>query len=173
MGTGQTLLTIAALMLLGTVILSTNGGIQNSKQVLLSTNFGLESVSLATSTIEKAQNLAFDAATDTQAVNVANMNLLTAPSSLGQENNDANDLNDFDDYNGLNNGGRLEVDTLSTGIYFVRTRVYYVARNQATGTLDSSATRTWSKRMDVWVWNKEDSTTVVRTSTVFSYWYFN
>lgn len=173
MGTGQTLLTIVAMMLLGTVILSTNGGIQNSSQVLLSTNYGLESVSLATSTIERAQNLAFDAATDTQAVSIPNMNLLTDPATLGHENNDPSDLNDFDDYNGLNNKGRLEVDTLSTGIYFVRTKVYYVRRNPTTGALDSSTSRTWSKKMDVWVWNKADTTTMVRTSTVFSYWFFN
>ncbi len=153
-------------MLLGTVILSTNRGIRNNSQVILTTNFGLESVSLATSTIEKAQNLAFDAVTDTDAVN--NVTLLTAPSSLGREDNNPSDLNDFDDYN-----NRLETDTLSTGIYFVRTVVYYVSRNTATGTLDSSTTRTWSKRLDVSVWNKEDPLTVVRMSTVFSYWFFN
>lgn len=173
MGTGQTLLTIAAMMLLGTVILGTNTGLQNSSQVLMSTNFGLESVSLATSTIERAQNLAFDAATATQAVDPANINLLTDPTALGQENNNPNDLDDFDDYNGLNNNGRLEVDSLSTGIYYVRTKVYYVRRNMSSGSLDSIGTRTWSKRLDVWVWNKEDPATVVTTSTVFSYWFFN
>jgi hypothetical protein len=167
MGTGQTLLTIAAVMLLGTVILSTNRSLGDTNQVLLNSNVGLEEVSLATSIIEEAQGKAFDEQTDTS--NVTSVGQLTPAGQLGQEGGDSTDLNDFDDYNGLNNSGRLEVDTLSTGVYYAYTRVHYVTLSN--GLDNNSGTATWSKRLDVWVWNKDIPDTV-KMHTVFSYWYF-
>ncbi len=167
MGTGQTLLTIAALMLLGTVILSTNRSLGDTNQVLLNSNVGLEEVSLATSIIEEAQGKSFDEQTDTS--NVTVLNQLTPANQLGQENGDSTDLDDFDDYNGLYGQGRTEVDTLSTGIYYAYTRVHYVTLSK--GLDNNSNTATWSKRLDVWVWNKDVPDTV-KMHTVFSYWYF-
>ncbi|MCL4540224.1 MAG: hypothetical protein M1378_11625 [Bacteroidetes bacterium] len=172
MGTGQTLLTIAAIMLLGTVRLSTKRSLDDTSQVLLNSNVGLEEVSLATSTIEEAQGKTFDEQTDTN--NVTSLNQLTPANQLGQENGDPNDLNDFDDYNGLYGNGRLVIDTVVvdsviTGIYCDSTRVYYVSPKSG---LDNNVnTRTWSKRLDVWVWNKDIPDTV-KMHTVFSYWYF-
>ncbi|MCL5268257.1 MAG: hypothetical protein M1469_09165 [Bacteroidetes bacterium] len=167
MGTGQMLLTVGAIMLLGTIILTTNRSLYSSKIILLKTNFGLDAVSLATSVIEEAQGKAFDEATDT--ASVATTSQLTPPGSLGQENGNPNDLNDFDDYNGLNNAGRMDTFKLSTGVYYVKTRVCYVDGTSLDGT---SAQATFSKRLDVMVWNKEDSADVVRMSVIFSYWYF-
>ena len=167
MGTGQMLLTVGAIMLLGTIILTTNRSLYSSKTILMKTNFGLDAVSLATSVIEEAQGKAFDAATDS--ASVTSTTQLTPPGSLGQENGNTNDLNDFDDYNGLNNAGRTDTFKLSTGIYCVKTRVCYVGGTNLDGI---SAQATFSKRLDVMVWNKEDSAGVIRMSTIFSYWYF-
>lgn len=172
MGTGQTLITIAAIMLLSSVILSTDRNISNTGQVLLNSNVGLEEVSLATSTIEEAEGKTFDENTDTN--EVTELSQLTPADQLGQENGDPTDLNDFDDYNGLNGNGRLVIDTVRvdsviTGIYYDSTRVCYVS--PVNGLNHSVDTQTWNKRLDVWVWNKDIPDTV-KMHTVFSYWYF-
>lgn len=166
MGTGQTLLTIGAIMLLGSVILTVNRSLNTNNQILLNSNIGLEEVSLATSIIEEAQGKAFDEQTDTNTV--SSLSQLTPVASLGQENGDSADFNDFDDYNGLNNHGHVDTVRLSTGIYIDSTRVYYVNLNNPDGI---STTATWSKRLDVWVWNKDVPDTV-KMHTIFSYWYF-
>ncbi len=172
MGTGQTLLTIAAIMLLGTVILSTDRNINDTGQVLLNSNVGLEEVSLATSTIEEAEGKAFDENTDT--TDVTQLSQLTPANKLGQEYGDPNDLDDFDDYNGLYGNGRLVIDTIKvdsvvTGVYYDSTHVCYV--DPASGLDNPVYTQTWYKRLDVWVWNKDIPDTV-KMHTVFSYWYF-
>jgi hypothetical protein len=166
MGTGQMLLTIGAIVTLGGVILNVNRNINNTGAILLHSNMGIEEISLASSIIEEAQGLAFDEVTDTGAV--VSTSQLTPASALGQENNDPNDLNDFDDFNGLNNKGRLEIDTLSTGVCYVYTRVHYVNLNDVNV---ESTSQTWNKRLDVWVWNSS-STDTVKMQTVFSYWPF-
>ncbi len=167
MGTGQTLLTIAAMMLLGAVILTTNRDINSTGETLLSTNCGLDAVSLATSVIQEADSTAFDDST-VRGVDTT-LAQLTPANSLGQENNDPNDLDDFDDYNGLNGQGRLDSVTLSTGKYYLKTRVYYVANYADLG--QNSSSPSWTKRLDVWVWNKDLPDTVVMHS-VYSYWFF-
>ena len=95
---------------------------------------------------------------------------MTSPSALGQENNDPTDTNDFDDYNGLNGMGLVQADTMNTGlIYYDSTRVCYVALGNLDGT---SSTATWNKRLDVWVWSKDDPGDTVKMSTIYSYWWF-
>lgn len=156
-------------MLLGTVILTTGRGINNSTEVLVKTNFGLEAVSLATSTISEAQNLAFDQATINQAL--SNPNQLTGVGSLGFEGAGDDTLpDDFDDYNGIPGGsGDTTTVALSSGVYKVRTRVCYVDLNNLQGTASSP---TWYKRMDVWVWSTSDRIDTIRMSAIYSYWYF-
>ena len=166
MGTGQMLITIGAIAILGGVILNVNRGINNTGSILLHSNMGIEEVSIATSIMEEAQGLAFDDVTDT--ATVSSPSQLTPANALGQENGDSTDLNDFDDFNGLHNNGRLEIDTLATGIYYVYTRVCYVNQNNLMGT---ATIQTWNKRLDVWVWNSVGTDTV-KMQTVFSYWNF-
>ncbi len=160
------LLTIGAIVLLGTVITNVNNSINDTSTVLLHSNIGLEEVSLATSIMEEAEGTAFDQNTDTNTASSTSQ--LTPANSLGQEGGNASDLDDFDDFNGLNNQGRLEIDTLSTGIYYVYTRVYYVNSNNL---MANATSPTWNKRLDVWVWNPSTSDTV-KMQTVFSYWPF-
>lgn len=160
------LITIGAIAILGGVILNVNRDINNTGSILLHSNMGIEEVSLATSIMEEAQGLAFDEITDTSVVTAPSQ--LTPANALGQENGDSTDLDDFDDFNGLNNNGRLEIDTLATGIYYVYTRVCYVNQNNLMG---KSAIQTWNKRLDVWVWNAMGTDTV-KMQTVFSYWSF-
>jgi len=79
------------------------------------------------------------------------------------------DMDDFDDWNGPNHTGLTQTYNLSTGIYKVLSKVCYVNVGNLQGT---SATRTWHKRIDVWVWNTVDTTDKVYMSAIYSYWYF-
>jgi hypothetical protein len=182
MGTGQMLITIGAIMLLGTVILNTNRGINNSSQVLRETSFTLEDVSYATTIIQKAEGLYFDEKCSTDTLEVTNPAVgFTPVTSLGYENNDPTDLDDIDDFNGkpgVSNGYGLDSANLATGLYYAKTRVHYVALSN----LDAFAsTPTFHKRLDVWVWNKDEfdeSTNEARKNdtlhmaTIISYWAF-
>lgn len=95
MGTGQMLLTIGAVILLGNIILTTNRGIANSSQLMLKTNFGLEAVSLASSTVEEAESLPFDESTRFNSDTSTSQ--LTAAANLGEESSSGDTLDDFDD----------------------------------------------------------------------------
>ena len=173
MGTGQTLLTIGAIMLLGSIILTVNRSLNTNNQVLLNSNIGLEEVSYATSVIQEAEGKAFDQHTINNPLNSSELDSLTSAGSLGQENGDPNDLDDFDDYNGLNNQGRLDSAEIDSSWYYARTRVHYVNASDPT---DTSNVPTWYKRIDVTVWRGNANGTVngdvVKMHSVFSYWHF-
>ena len=145
MGTGETLLTIGAIVLLGTIILTTNREISSSTQVVQQTSFGIDATSLGTSIIEKAEDLAFDEHTkDSTWVNA--LSGLTPPASLGEESSIGDTLDDYDDYNGPpGQGYRLETDSLATGVYMVKTQVSYVSRDASGNINGPSASATWTK----------------------------
>jgi len=185
MGTGQLLLTIVAIVLLGTIILRTNANIITTSQTLATTNYGIEAVSLATTIIEDAQALPFDQH-DRNGEDINSPNGFDTPANLGQESAIGDTLDDFDDYNG-NHGnkgstspGRTYTYALATGNYVALTKVKYVMYNPVTKTLDfTTGAAQWSKRLDVWVWNTIDSldtvykqarTDTVHMYTVQSYW---
>ncbi|MCL5020878.1 MAG: hypothetical protein M1339_04275 [Bacteroidetes bacterium] len=167
MGTGQMLLTIGAVILLGTVILTTNKSLVDNSEATDFTNVELEAISKATSVIQAATDTSFDENTNGNAVTT--LSELTPPAQLGQETG-PNDFNDFDDYNGTPGGTGLlwPPDSEATGVYEVLTRVYYVSGPDLT----YSSTATWSKRLDVDVWCTSFPKDTVKMSTVFSYWYF-
>jgi hypothetical protein len=173
MGTGQMLLTIGAIILLGSIILTTNRGISNSGQVLMQTSFGIDAVSLAETVIQEAASLPFDQA-DVNDSTMITLSDLTPANSLGYENNDPTDLDDFDDYNGrpgVSNGFRLDSTSMPTGKYYIKTQVHYVQL----GNLDPSTwptITTYYKRLDVWVWNSVDSADKVHMATIRGYWGF-
>ncbi len=167
------LLTIGAIILLGTIMLTTNRGISNSSTVMLKTGFGIDQVSLAETVVEQAASLPFDQA-DIDDTLLTSPTQLTAANSLGYENNDPTDLDDYDDYNGrpgVANGFKLDSADLPTGKYYMKTQVHYVALNDldpATWTTSQS----FYKRLDVWVWNSVDTKDVVHMATVRGYWGF-
>lgn len=176
MGTGQMLISIGAMILLGTIMLTTNKGIVGSNQVLLDTGYGIDAVSLATSTIERADGLAFDEATkDDTTGSLISLSQLTPPASLGQENGDSTDFDDYDDFNGPTGGPDsylIESDTLPTGsIYDIKTEVHYVYRTSSGDIVITTTAPTWSKQLDVWVWNVATPGDTVHMTDVFSYWY--
>ena len=185
MGTGQMIITIGAMILLGNLILTANRGINNIQQTMLQSGYDLDAVSLARSTIEKAQDLPFDRHTmDSTWVN--SLSQLTPPGSLGQESSTGDTLNDYDDYNGHQHG-RVEIDTVNANgllysIYKDSTAVQYVTR-ASNGTMQPSpSAATWSKELDVYVWKYEpnapksvqasdSAASFVHMFDVYSYWY--
>ena len=97
MNTGQTMLTIGAMILLSMVLLRINNNFLNTNTVMMENKFGVLALSLATSYIEEATGKAFDAATVDQPVTA--LNDLTAPSSLGHAGSEVYpNFNDFDDF---------------------------------------------------------------------------
>ena len=163
MNTGQMMITLGAMMLLGTIILRVNAGFLSTNNVLLDSKFGVLAVSIATSVIEEATGKAFDATTDSNAVD--NLADLTAPGSLGKAPWEVYPFfNDFDDYNGLN----IIDSTKSSAMFNIQCKVDYI--NPANPEVPSGI-RTWHKKITVTVTSKSMEDTL-RMSSINSYFYF-
>ena len=171
MNTGQTLITIGAIILLSVVLLRINTNFLTTQTVLSNTRGEVMAISLATSTMEKASSLSFDAKSDTNSV--VSTNQLTPYSDLGPEAGETSDtlFNDFDDYNGFS-----RQDTLASGVYTTICKVEYV---NPLAPDDPVNNETWHKKLTVKVtgntmiqdWNTMVQDTIT-FSSIFSYWFF-
>jgi hypothetical protein len=152
MNTGQTMLTLAALTVLSILTLNYYNSIAVSGRNINQSNAGFFATSLATSYVERAQNLPFDAVTDTLKEDsiIADPTVLTLPVNFGRGGDATKDsiqnFTDFDDFDGF-------VDTTKPGGMlgtFVATfNVFYVVPSN----MDSvSNKQTFVKRMDIRVW---------------------
>jgi hypothetical protein len=189
MGTGEMIITIGAIILLGNIIMTTNRGIGESSQTLLLTSYGIDAISLATSIIQNAEKLDFDEKTK-DSVQINSPTQLTTYDSLGYDSGTDSTVgpDDVDDYNGPDTGSvtnryRIEYDTLATGVYAVKTQVHYVSLASMETYVK---TQTYYKRLDIWVWNKDETNpmtinpktgigtpdTLARMATILSYWVF-
>lgn len=163
MNTGQMLITVGAMMLLGMIILRVNNGFLTTGTVLMESKFGVLGVSLATSVIEEANSKAFDEETDTASVN--STNLITAPNNLGPEAGETYEFfDDFDDYNGY-----TRVDsTMPSAVFNLESKVEYVEDKKPDNPVNKA---TWHKRITVTVTSPSMQDTI-QMSSVFSYWFF-
>jgi len=176
MNTGQTMLTIGALALLSIITMRYYATIGNSGQSLAMSNAGLTATTVATSFIERAQNTAFDEVSATTAVNLinSNINLLTAPLSLGREGSDENicldSLDDFDDFHGWT---ETYTPAFMNETYKVNFEVFYVDTNNIETKVTSK--RTFLKRMNLKVWRSQPPGVfdTVRMSTIYGYFKYN
>jgi len=160
MNTGQTMLVLCALILLGTTVFSVNRNNLNNGTILRQTELGIYAVSLGTSIIQRASGMSFDEKTiggssipssvlpvagvlsttlgrDSGAANIV------GPTELAQKDNT---FDDFDDYN------KFARDTTIQGVenFHINAWVYYV--NQ-TKPYSKSTTPTWLKQIDIAVNN--------------------
>lgn len=183
MSSGQMLLASAALMLLGTIILTANSAMLNNEQVVMDSEFGVASLSLATSLVEEVQGKLFDAAAVDSGVTA--LSRLTSPGYLGPAANERYrpsdttkaDFNDVDDFHGfwieyVADTSRPKTATYrgeSRGFradYHVRARVVYVSKASP----DYPAfTQTWHKKLIVTV-TSPSSRDTLRIPTIISYW---
>lgn len=176
MNTGQMLLTIGAIFLLSTVILTVNRGFLTTNTTMIDNRYGIMASSLATSMIERAMSKAFDHNTDTNSV--SSLSSLTLPNNLGLEagesRNNPNLLNDFDDYNCYSSNPLIDTLILdpndpSKKIFFQTfCNVFYIDENNPN---NPSSSRTWHKRMNVRVISSAMIDTI-KMSTIYSYWKF-
>jgi hypothetical protein len=168
MNTGQMLLTVGALVLLGTTVLTVNRSFTQQGIVLEQTEIGVYAVSLATSVVEEASGMAFDEVTVDNSVTMPSS--LTNPNRLGPESGETTspassaNFNDFDDYNGLVAGTNIAgVDSFT-----VKCNVYYVDPSAPDTPITS---RTFFKRLDVKVYSTATADTI-KMSYIFSYFMF-
>ncbi len=162
MNTGQSLLSIGAMMLLSILVLRVNNSFANTSTVLQNSKLGILATSIATSQIEQISRLAFDECTDSNSTN--SLSSLTPPSSLGPEPGEVYpNYNDVDDYNGF-----TTTDTSMTAVFNISCKVQYVSD---TNPDVPSAVATWNKKIIISVTSPSMMDTI-RTSTIYSYWYF-
>jgi len=173
MNTGQSILTIGAMLLLSVLVLRVNRTLFSTGSSISNSKLGLTAVSLAQSRLEEIKSKAFDEKTVSN--NISDFNKLTASGNLGP---DAGEIypgyDDIDDYNGFIKTDTIAIDpTLPlTGsnreFFFESCSVVYVS---STSPDVISGTQTWNKRITVLVSHKL-MTDTVKVSTVFSYWVF-
>lgn len=165
MNTGQTMMTVGAMVLLGYTVLMTNRSSLTHGVILQQTEIGVYMISLAISRIEEASGRAFDAASAGDIV--TSTDALTAGGSFGPaDGENYPDFNDFDDYNNF-----AKIDTIpGVDILRVHSTVRYIQPANPDSLLNSS-TKTFHKRMDVTVTGTSTSDTL-RMSYIFSYWAF-
>jgi hypothetical protein len=174
---GQTMMTIFALVLLTTVLMSFYNIVGNTGDDIARNQEDILATAVASSWSELAQGLAYDNVTDTSDIAFQNPTALTSPSLLGVDPGEPADTvaryNDFDDFNGIT----LTKTTESTGYTFAtRFRVSYVDTSNVNTIVNY---RTFIKRMDMATWRTipvPGTGSVIDTlftSIVYSYFNFN
>jgi len=176
MSTGQVILTMGALMLLSTILLSFYGLVADSTKTIDTTQSNITEVALAISYQEVIQGLAFDEVTVDSFLTASEMNYLSSvlgpdnppPSGEPTETN-LEAFDDVDDFNGYeidqaNPGGAL-------GTYRTRFAVHYVNPNDIN---QISSSKTFVKRVDMQVWRESPaSQDTLKTSFVVGYFHFD
>ncbi len=178
MNTGQTILTLGALMLLSYTLLNFNGSLSNVDISLSQNRYRMEALSILNTHIQRATQYYFDeASVDTS--NGKSLNDFTLPNELGLETNDDGVIDDFDDYNNytLNDTGGSGI------IYKVTFAVNYM--KLAGGNLIAHGGRTFHKRMTVSVMDNYNDPLIykqvngvkvkdtLKVSFIKSYWFYN
>jgi hypothetical protein len=168
MNTGQTMLSMGAMMLLSFLVLRFNSIHLTSAQASYNSKFGIVATSLANSLIEEAKDKAFDAVAldTTKTINSAT----DFSTTLGKEGGEVYpDFNDFDDYNNLYYLDTLSLINPQTGAatgFEIRAKVVYVSDANPDVT---SGIKTYHKKMTVSVISSAMMDTV-KLTTVFSFW---
>lgn len=175
MSTNNILLTIGAFIILTTILQNIYGVVGTTGDDVANAQDMILATSIATSYLELAQGLAFDAFTDTTEAAIGNPSLLTPPGSLGPDGpgeTTVSAFSDFDDFGGL----KFESQPAGTNKRFAASfRVFYVdpANVDAISTV-----RTFVKRMDVRVWRtfpppEGVASDTLRMSYVMGYFHFD
>lgn len=166
MGLGQTLLSVLALGLLGTILLIMNTNTLDSGSAVETTEYLIMANSLGISELEQASGKAFDEKTI-----ASDISAVTALSSvLGAETGETlADFDDFDDYNGHSRWINGDSVFFRSANFLIRDSVDYVTISG--NAVTKSLARTYHKRLRVWVSSPFMNDTLSFT-TVYSYWYF-
>jgi MSHA pilin protein MshD len=169
MNTGQSLLSIGALLILSLTVLRVNNKILITDEVLIDSKIGILANSIGVSIIEKASRKYFDAKTVTGPP--ASVSDLTT--SLGPKWDEIppDSCNDFDDFNGY-----TQQDTFfGSVVFYSKSEVVYVNPTNP----DFKVTGpTWHKKLTVKTYFRQigepegTPSDTFKLSTLYSYWYF-
>ncbi len=169
MGTGQMMLTVMAVFLLSTVVLTSNRSYLMNTDVVVNTKIGMVETSIALSTIERACRLRYDSATAVGGGQyVVTKSLYTPYTRLGPETWERNTpqkdtiFDDFDDYNGYKDTLTPMIGPEMLGRFIVKARVVYVNPTDPYGAFQT--TQTYAKRIEVSVFPADKG---VKADTVF------
>lgn len=164
MNTGQTMLTLLAMMMLTLLSVRINSAILQTQISMQNSKFGLAAISLTTSIIENANKLSFDEVTIDNAL--VNTSTLTRVNALGKDAGETtpSQYDDFDDYDDY----QYDERSLASAYYHISCNVTYI--NPLTPNVDSNSP-TFHKKLTVSV-SSVSMIDTVKISTAFSYWYF-
>jgi hypothetical protein len=189
MNLGQTLMVIAALGLLGLLVLNSNRTVLETNDVQSNSEYGIAAVSLATSLVEEADGKMFD-----EVIADSTTATLTDPSQLSaygffhdtgeRYRAGALDFDDFDDFDNLKivfkdklkdtSAVTVPADSIISvpglrAAYYVTCAVVYVNPNNLNAT---SAVRTWHKKLTVTVTilDAPSFKDTLRYPTIMSFW---
>jgi len=178
MNTGQMMLSIGAVVLLGATVIAVNRSSLQNGTILQQTQIGIYGVSLASSIIEEAAGKAFDANTVDDAVTSTSSLSTTLGPETGETTpaNSTTQFDDFDDYNYLW-AHPMKVGATGVDTFTVKAKVYYVSDANPEVKVTGP---TWFKRMDVQVYGSGVADTsrrkygiatgdTIKMSYVFSY----
>jgi hypothetical protein len=178
MNTGQSLFSIAALLLLSLTVLRVNNSILYSDVVMYDSKYALMANSIATSIIEKAsrvradgQSIHFDE--NTISNQLSDSTLLTPYAQLRTESGEPTEdlFDDVDDYNGY-----TQEDLYYGSVtFYTRCDVCYIMPNNPDVKLNNYS---WHKKLNVSVtWRQNNQsvgfvTDTVKQFTIYSYWWY-
>jgi len=168
MGLGQSLLSVLAMALLGTIVLGVNRTTADNGTIIERTEYEIMGSSLGISTIERATGLAFDKNTVNSDISAATS--CTPTASLGPEIGEVDSTyDDFDDFNGYNKTVLGDSLRFKSADFHILGTVQYVTVSG--DSLVVSAGQTYSKLLTIRVWSSFMPDTL-KFQTVYSYWYF-
>lgn len=170
MGTGQTMITMLAMVLLSFLILRINNLFLQTNTTLYTTKFDVLALSLGQSMIQEIESENFDQATVSAVVSSPTSLSATLGPESGETYATFNDIDDFNNYT-------RTVTNMPSAVFNIKCKVEYV--NAATPDVVTT-TPTWHKRITVYVTSPSmmiSSSSVtkadtVKLSQVFSYWIF-
>jgi hypothetical protein len=171
MGLGQTMMSVLAVGMLATVMLTVNTNSGDSNTAIQMSQYRIMAASLATSTVERATGLAFDEATvasDIPATSSLSVNLGV---ESGETDSLENTFDDFDDYNGFHKSVKGDSVFFRSADFRVWSTVDYVAIVGNTVVTSPLGARTYNKRITVYVSSPYMNDTL-KYSTIYSYWFF-
>jgi hypothetical protein len=185
MNLGQMMMVVAALSILGILVLNTNTTVLETNDTQNLSEFGINAISLATSLVEEANGKMFDEViADSTTPELSNPISLSSVANLGPDGGESyrtpgNDFDDFDDFDGLVLVYRSPLDSSLTagatkefvipGIrakFIVHAKVDYVAAGNLNVT---SGSPTWHKKITVTVSSPAIKDTLVYPA-IMSYW---
>jgi hypothetical protein len=174
MSTGHTIITIAAFILLSSLIVNFYDLSGSAGDSIMSGQDGIFLTSITTSFIEMAQGMAYDNITDTMHVGLASVGTLTAPNSLGPEagEDSLHKFNDFDDFDGFS----IEREAGTSGRRYRTT--FVVSYVNPDDIEQVSTSRTFIKRLDMKTWRtyppaNGEMIDTLRSGFVMGYFHFD